>query len=112
MRGVRRGVALALAGTLLGACATMPPEQAALRELAWEVAKECEGRFAAVTIQRPDQNGRVRIGSRISGEGNRARQCYRETMRARQRSLSASGGVTPDAVEDDSSQSPQRDFPV
>ena len=106
MLSLRQALRFGFAVMLLGACATMPPEQAALNELAWEVAKECEGRFAAVKIGRPDQNGRVAIGSKISGEGNRARQCFRETMRARRRAAGASTPGTADVVEETPAESP------
>jgi len=58
MRRISSLVALGI-GLALEACATMPPEEKAVRELMWDAATKCASGTATITVTQVDSFGRV-----------------------------------------------------
>ncbi len=79
------GLLVTLTVGLLAACATIPPEQAAREALMLEAAKECEGRFATVRVQRVDQYGRVWFTYGSPAENQAFLTCYQSVIQEKTR---------------------------
>ena len=70
---------LAVAALLLG-CATMSPQESALRELMWTAATECARSSATITITDVDSFGRVHYTLQQGGKQDVPawEKCYHE----------------------------------
>lgn len=83
MRRISALVALSI-GFALGACATMPPEEKAVRELLWDVAAKCASGTATITVTQVDSFGRVWMSLAQGGQQDvpAFNRCYEEGTRA------------------------------
>ena len=81
-------IVVSLATLSLGACATMPPEQAE-REAIWlQAARECESRFATIRVKQIDSYGRLwlELWQGAQYEVAPFEQCWKEKVEEQMRS--------------------------
>jgi hypothetical protein len=83
MRWISSLVALSI-GFALEACATMAPEERALRELMWDAATKCASGTATITVTRVDSFGQVWMSLSQGGQQDvpEFNRCYQEGTRA------------------------------
>ena len=83
MRRISALVALGI-GLALEACATMPPEEKAVRELMWDAATKCASGTATITVTQMDSFGQVWMSLAQGGQQDvpEFNRCYREGARA------------------------------
>jgi hypothetical protein len=83
MRRISSLVALGI-GLALEACATMPPEEKAVRELMWDAATKCASGTATITVTQVDSFGRVWMSLAQGGQQDvpEFNRCYQEGTRA------------------------------
>lgn len=64
------------------ACATLTPDQQAREAIIWEVARQCQGQFPSIQLDRVDHYGRIWYVYDSSADSEGFSACYRERLRA------------------------------
>jgi hypothetical protein len=83
---------------LLGACASLPPEQP--KALQWEAARECESRVQDIRVRDIDASGRLHfvIGDAGLVDRDAFIACYQQRVREKFNALVAAGHLAPSAL--------------
>ena len=83
---------------LLGACASIPPEQP--KALQWEAARECESRVQDIRVQDIDPYGRLHFVYGDAGQVDRDAfiACYQQRVAEQFNALVAAGHLAPSAL--------------